>query len=59
MDSLIAGISMNKSLFQQLVIAALTSIAGNRTSYPEAIAKEAVRIASATLAEIEREEGEI
>lgn len=45
-------------LFRQLVIAALTSLAGSRTTYPEAIAKEAVRIAMATLAEIKRMEGE-
>ena len=46
----------DQKLFRQLAIAALTGLAGTRTGYPENIAKEVVKLATVTLAEIKKEE---
>lgn len=46
----------DNELFKRLAIAALTGLAGTRQSYPEAIAREAVKLAEVTLAEIKKRE---
>lgn len=46
----------DRELFHQLAIAALTGLAGTRTGYPENIAKEVVKLATVTLAEIKKQE---
>lgn len=46
----------DNELFKRLAIAALTGLAGTRQTYPEAIAREAVKLAQVTLAEIKKRE---
>lgn len=48
-------LDMNKELLQQLAIAALTGLS-QRQDYAENIARDAVRLAKATLKELEKED---
>lgn len=46
----------DNELFERLAIAALTGLAGTRQTYTESIARDAVNLAAATLAEIKKRE---